>query len=90
MWRLNMAGMVRKQVYIEPQQEAALKQLARETGGSEAEIIRGAIDRHARAVAFSRRDLAAWKRERAFIADLISSGPVAGGRRWRREELHDR
>jgi len=81
--------MVRKQVYIEPQQEASLKQLVRETGTSEAEIIREAIDRHARVVAFSRRDLAAWKRERAFIVDLIARGPVAGGRRWRREELHD-
>jgi hypothetical protein len=85
-----MARMVRKQIYIEPRQEASLKQLVRETGASEAEIIREAIDRHARVVTFTRRDLAAWTRERAFIADLISSGPVPGGRRWQREELHDR
>jgi len=82
--------MVRKQVYIEPRQEASLKQLVRETGASEAEIIREAIDHQARVVAFRRRDLAAWQRERAFIADLISRGPVGGERRWRREELHDR
>ena len=36
--------MVRKQVYLAPEQEAKLKRLARATGRSEAEIIREALD----------------------------------------------
>lgn len=36
--------MIRKQIYIAPEQEAKLKRLARATGRSEAEIIREALD----------------------------------------------
>lgn len=36
--------MVRKQVYIAPEQEAKLKRLARATGRSEADIIREALE----------------------------------------------
>jgi len=85
-----MSRMVRKQVYIEPWQEAALKRLAQEAGVTEAEIIREAIDRHAGLFLLPRRDLTVWLREMAFIDDLIRQGPVPGGRTWRREELHER
>jgi hypothetical protein len=81
---------VRKQVYIEPHQEEILKRLARETGISEAEFIRQAIDRHARSLHPHRHDLRAWEKERAFIDLLIRQGPVPGGRTWRREELYER
>ena len=37
--------MVRKQIYIHRRQQALLRQLARQRGTSEAEIIRRAIDR---------------------------------------------
>jgi DNA-binding FadR family transcriptional regulator len=37
--------MVRKQLYIEEQQEQALKSRARELGVTEAEIVRDALDR---------------------------------------------
>ena len=40
-----MAKMIRKQVYIEPEQDERLKEWAEETGKSEAEIIRQALDR---------------------------------------------
>jgi len=40
-----MTNMVRKQVYIEKRQDALLKRVARRSGVSEAELIRGAIDR---------------------------------------------
>lgn len=40
-----MAAKVRKQIYLEPEQEARLKQLSVETGIPEAEIIREAIER---------------------------------------------
>jgi len=85
-----MARMVRKQVYIEDRQEALLKRLAQATGATQAELIRQAIDRQARALLFPRRDLNAWREEHAFIQELIQQGPVSGGRTWRREGLHER
>jgi len=86
----NMAIKVRKQVYIEPYQEAILKRLAREQGIPEAEIIRRAIDAHTRTFRPPTRDLGAWEKERAFILGLIEQGPVPGRRTWRREDLHER
>jgi hypothetical protein len=85
-----MTRMVRKQVYIEPRQEALLKQLARETGATEADLIRQAIDRQTKVLLFPRRDLKAWQQERDFIRRLIEQGPVPGERRWRREDLYER
>lgn len=41
-----MSTKARKQVYLEPRQENLLKLIAQQTGVSEAEIIRQAIDRH--------------------------------------------
>lgn len=84
-----MAIKVRKQVYIEPHQEAILKRLAREQGITEAEIIRQAIDQHTRMLRVPRRDLTVWEQERTFILGLIEQGPVPGERTWRREELHE-
>jgi hypothetical protein len=40
-----MTGMIRKQIYITPQQDEALKRLAEATGRSQADIIRAALDR---------------------------------------------
>ena len=85
-----MVRMVRKQVYIESRQEILLKRLAQQAGTTEAEIIRQAIDLHAKTVILPNRDLTAWLRERSFVDDLIRQGPVPGGRAWQREELHER
>ncbi len=85
-----MSQMVRKQVYILPRQEALLKRLARETGATEADIMRQLIDRQMETFLFPRRDLRAWRQERDFIKHLIEQGPVPGGRRWRREGLYER
>lgn len=85
-----MAKMVRKQIYIEPRQEALLKRLVRQTGATGAELIRQAIDRQMRLFWPPRRDMRAWEEERAFIVGLIEQGPVPGGRAWRREDLHER
>jgi hypothetical protein len=86
-----MAQMIRKQVYIEPRQDAVLKRLARTRGVTEAEIIRRAIDREAGAPATlaGQPDTEAWEEARAFIRSLIDRGPVPGGRRWSREELYE-
>ncbi len=81
---------VRKQVYLDPIQDEILKQLARETGITQAEIIRQAIELHAGSIRLLGRDLNVWARERAFILQLIQLGPVAGRRTWRREDIHER
>ena len=88
-----MSRKVRKQIYIEPQQESALKRFAQRTGLSEAEVIRRAISEHVEQRPTSRslpRDPRAWERARAFAEELIAKGPVPGGRRWRREDIYDR
>jgi hypothetical protein len=81
---------IRKQIYLEPGQEVLLKHLSGATGVPEAELIRQAIDRQLAAGQAVRQDAQAWEAERAFIAALMAQGPVAGQRRWRREELYER
>lgn len=85
-----MTVKIRKQIYLEPGQEALLKHLSGATGVPEAELIRQAIDRHLAAGQPVRRDAQAWEAERAFIAALIAQGPAEEQRRWRREELYER
>lgn len=84
-----MATKVRKQIYIDAEQEAVLKQLAKDKGISEAEIIRQAIDQYAQSLPSPRRDLSAWERQRSRIQRLIDQGPILGGRTWRREDLYE-
>jgi hypothetical protein len=85
-----MARKVRKQIYIEAYQEEALKRQAAETGMSEAEIIRRAIDNQTRLLRHPVGALEAWEEEMAFIREWMAKGPVEGGRTWRREDLYDR
>lgn len=84
-----MGVMVRKQIYIEAEQEELLKRAARDTGMTEAEIIRQALRLWDEQVARRRRAQQAWAEEQAFVESLIAQGPVAGGRRWAREELYE-
>ena len=79
---------VRKQIYLEARQEQLLKQLVQETGATEAELIRQAIDRHTGSFS-PQRDMRAWEEERAFIERLMQQGPACGGRTWKREDLHE-
>ena len=85
-----MTTKIRKQIYIEPNQEALLKGLVEETGVPEAEIIRRAIDQHTYLLHLLLRDLTAWNEERAFINQLIQQGSIPGRRVWQREELYER
>ncbi|HEY3232632.1 MAG TPA: ribbon-helix-helix domain-containing protein [Roseiflexaceae bacterium] len=66
-----MTAKIRKQVYIEPDQNAVIKRLSNESGMPEAEIIRQAIDQHVQALRAPKRDLGAWEAERAFIMRLM-------------------
>jgi len=81
--------MVRKQVYIEPEQEKRLKQRARELGVSEAELIRRGIDQVTRVPAALPLDRRAWQDELAFIRKRARLRKALGSRRtWTREELY--
>ena len=84
-----MSTRVRKQIYIEPDQEAALKRITEERQLSEAEIIRQAL---ALWLAEDQRALQAqalWEEEKAFIEALLAQEPATGGRAWTRAELYE-
>lgn len=66
-----MATKIRKQIYLDSEHEAILKQLSADMGISEAEIIRQAVERYSLAVKPGRRNLKAWEDEKAFIQQLI-------------------
>lgn len=85
-----MTTKIRKQIYLEPEQDLRLKRMSAATGLSEAEIIRRALDARLDESIIQRPDLAAWIREREFIRRLIAAGSVAGGRTWKREDAYDR
>ena len=84
-----MERMIRKQVYLEPAQEARLKRVAKLTGQSEAELIRRALDQQIASLSVRRRQ-DAWEAEKAYIQKRIRLGRLPGGRTWTRDELHDR
>ncbi len=84
-----MATMIRKQIYIEERQEALLKHLVEETGQSEAELIRAALDDWLAAEIRRRRALETWEAEKTFIESLLAQGPVAGGRTWTRGAIYE-
>lgn len=85
-----MTAKIRKQIYIEAEQEVLLKQLVQQKGGSEAEIIRQAIAQYALSFQSPAVDLSAWERERAFIQNLMAQGQIPGERTWQREDLYER
>lgn len=85
-----MARKLRKQIYLEPHQDQRLKRQVRETGLSEAELIRLAIDSQAQSTHPIVLDKEAWQAERRFILTWIAGEPVTGGRKWRREDLYER
>ena len=84
-----MTRKVRKQIYIEPEQEQRLKQRAKELGISEAELIRRCIGRISFATEVLPNNLAAWEEAKAFIEARMSISAPQTGRSWVREELYD-
>jgi hypothetical protein len=88
-----MGRMVRKQFFIEEEQAALLKRIARERGVSESAVVRECLRDLARRAQQPevqvQPDPEAWKRADAFIRKLIAMGPVPGGRTWRREDLYE-
>ncbi len=81
--------MVRKQVYIEPEQETLLKRRSRELAVSEAALIRRGIEQAARAGSSALPDLKAWEAARRFIQQRLAIVAPQTGRTWTREELYE-
>ena len=61
-----MTKMVRKQVYIEAQQEMLLKHLSKQQGVTEAELIRASIVRLSPGSSAA-KDRSCWEQEKRFI-----------------------
>ena len=85
-----MPSKIRKQIYLEPRQDSLLKSLSKESGVSEAEVIRQILDRQLGYFGPTQPDLAAWEAEQTFIEEIKQRSPLAGGRDWTRNELHER
>ncbi len=87
-----MARMIRKQIYIEPRQDAILKRQAAELGVSEAELIRRWIATEGQAVgtaSFPTRPEAA-EEEMRFIKERASRlQDLKKKRGWTRDELYE-
>ena len=84
-----MSRMVRKQVYIEPCQEASLRRRARELGISQAELLRPCIDGIGIVPAALPRDKAAWAEAKAYIEERMNIEAPQTNRTWTRDELYD-
>jgi hypothetical protein len=80
--------MVRQQIRITPRHNAALKQLAITFGLSESEIVRRAIEKYTSTLPTLVRDLRAWEREKAFIANRMAAGAISSTRKWHRDEIY--
>jgi hypothetical protein len=82
--------MIRKQIYIGPEQDVVLKQWARDLGLSEAELIRRCLSGLGRRVAQAPVDSRAWEDELAFVHARAQTLPAQDGKRsWTREELYE-
>jgi hypothetical protein len=81
-------AMVRKQIYIAPQQQKMLNKLARSSGKSEAQIIRDALDEYDR----QQDRKKAWREILAVVEDQmkLAKPGVNKARGWKREDLYDR
>jgi hypothetical protein len=83
-------AMIRKQIYIESHQERTLKRVARQTGKTEAEIIRDALDEHVRLLKAQQDRMTAWREIEATVDLRTKPLQVSAGRTWKRDELYDR
>jgi len=84
-----MSRMVRKQVYIEPEQEELLKRRSRELGVSEAALIRRGIEQAARLSVPRVLDRRAWEDAKRFILERLAISAPQTGRTWTRDELYE-
>ena len=81
-----MGRMVRKQIVIDPEMEQALAERARVLGVSQSALVRQAIERLLEETAREYR----MKLMDEFVRVALESGAGSGGRKWTREEIHER
>ena len=67
-----------------------LKKVARQTGKTEAEIIRNALDEHLRFLKAKEDRMEAWREIEATIDLRTKPSQISTGRTWKRDELYDR
>jgi hypothetical protein len=92
-----MAKMIRKQIYMQEEQDKFLKSKAQELRITEAEVVREALDSF-QAYGYGTAailDPSGWVKEREFLTQLLgthihqpSDEPVV--RTWKREDLYER
>jgi len=85
-----VARMVRKQVYITPEQDRLLKRRAKALGVSEAELVRRGVELASRVSAGQHLDHKAWEELRRDMEKRSRMKVPQTGRRWTRDELYDR
>jgi len=86
-----MPTMIRKQLYLGADHEAALKALSRRQRRSEADVVREAVTEYAARVRLTPAgDMAAWAEALAFMRSLAARGSSPGrrGRPLSRERLY--
>ena len=88
-----MSKMIRKQLYMQEDQDKFLKAQARERSITEAEVVREALDIYQEYGVGVILDQSAWLKEREFLMKL-SAGQTADApsspKTWTREELYER
>jgi hypothetical protein len=82
--------MMRKQIYIDSRQDRLLKRKAAELNTTESELIRNGIEKLLTSGTTIHHDIRAWEAEKKYIQSRLKKGLVRGGKRWKREELHNR
>lgn len=88
MYNNRMGRMIRKQIYIKPEQDETLKRKADELGISEAELIRECIDAGtSQPLASERRK--AWQELLASMDERSKLRVPQTGRDWTRDELYE-
>ena len=85
-----MGRMVRKQIVMDPEQERALEERAQQLGVSQSSLIRDALERFLAESEEEQRRAAAWERLKRGWEEADRLGIGSGGRKWTREELHER
>ena len=86
-----MGRMIRKQVYIEPEQDELLKRRSKELGISEAALIRQAIDRLRPGADGGKSPAArqAWEEAKRVMQERMQLQVPQTGRSWTREEIYE-
>jgi hypothetical protein len=79
--------MIRKQIYIEPRQEAGLKEMSVRLGVAESSLIRRGIDIALQAAPSGFWQPEVWERELEFARGMTATDLP---RQWTRDELYDR